>query len=242
MDLERIVAVLRSIKEVTPSLYVTGGEPTLVPHIGEVLRLARRIGFCPGQGKRVFDNILQASEVAKWYGNTLSINCVLTGGNIADARGVLDFCLQHRIQIAVVPAIQRHMPMIAQGDAEQLRAYRDILGEIIALKVRRPATVVGTRMYLEQIRRLGGFRCRPSVIVTISPEGDIVNPCDEKYRTVPKTLGKANGIEPIELQLRHSLKFASAYETCGGNCLKMCYLGPALFLEKPWPSASDILS
>jgi MoaA/NifB/PqqE/SkfB family radical SAM enzyme len=285
MELGRIGVVLRSLKEITPALYITGGEPTLVPHISEALRFARQIGCWPvcinmnalvldkrpgvlehadrivvslhagtpqrhaqmlgvsrRQGELVFDNIRQAARAAKSNGNRLSVNCVLTGNNTKDARGVMNFCLRHEIPIAVVPAIQRHVPTVASGSAEQLRDYREFLGEVIALKAQQPSAVIGAKAYLEHIRHLGGFKCRPSAVVTISPEGNIVNPCAHKYRTVPKTLGKANGIEPIEQQLRRHLKFASAYETCGGNCLKMCYLGPALFLGKPWPSASDILS
>jgi MoaA/NifB/PqqE/SkfB family radical SAM enzyme len=276
--------ILRKIIELTPTLYITGGEPTLEPNIGEVLRLARQIGFWPvcintnaivldkrpevpvyadkvvvslhagtakkhaevlgvseRQGERVFDNIVQTSKVAKSYGNTLSVNCVLTGDNIGEARGVIEFCLAHKISIAVVPAIQRHMPMIANGEADKLRDYRDFLGEVIRLKARQPDAVVGTRSYLEHIRRLGGFQCRPSGIITISQGGHIVNPCDYKYHTVPKTLGETDGTKSIESQLRHHLEFASAYESCGGNCLKMCYLEPALVLENPWLTIGEFL-
>lgn len=167
---------------------------------------------------------------------------MLTQDNIGKAYGVMNFCLRHGIPFAVVPAIQKHMPTIAGVDAKKLRAYRDFLGEVIQLKDRQPDAVVGTVSHLQHIQRLDKFQCRPSAIITISPEGNIVNPCDDKYHTVPKTLGKADGHESIESQLRRHLDFASAYKNCDGNCLKMCYLGPALFLERPWPSASDILS
>ena len=285
VDLGRVETIFRSLARLTPTLYITGGEPTIEPNIGEVLRLAREIGFWPicintnaiildkrpdvpryadkvvvslhagtaqkhaevlgvsvRQGERVFDNIVLTSQVAKSYGNTLSINCVLTGDNIEEARGVLDFCLAHEIPIAVVPAIQRHMPMIASGEADKLRNYRDFLGEVIRLKTQQPDAVVGTKSYLEHIHRLGGFQCRPSGIITISPEGHVVNPCDYKYHTVSKTLGETNGTEPIESQLRHHLNFASAYEVCGGNCLKMCYIEPALVLQNPLLAIGEFLS
>lgn len=284
VDLGRLETIFRAIKKLSPTLYVNGGEPTLEPNIGDVLKLARQIGFWPvclgtnaiildkrpdvpkladklivslhagtprehakvlgisqRQGERVFDNIIQASQVASLYGNTLTVNCVLTEDNTKEARKVMDFCLKHGIPFAVVPAIQKHQPTIAGADAEKLRAYRDFLGEVIQLKARQPDAVVGTVSHLRHIQRLDRFQCRPSAIITISPEGNIVNPCDHKYHAVPETLGKADGAESIESQLRR-LDLASAYKSCDGNCLKMCYLGPALFLQRPWPSASDILS
>ena len=211
-------------------------------HAGTPLEHAKVLGISQRQGERVFDNIIQASQVAKSYGNTLTVNCVLAGNDIEESYGVMEFCVGHEIPFAVVPAIQKHMPMIAGADAEKLRAYRDFLGEVIRLKIRQPSAVVGIVSHLRHIQRLNRFQCRPSAIITISPEGNIVNPCDNKYQTVPQTLGKADGTESIESQLRHQLDFGSAYKSCSGNCLKMCYLGPALFLERPWPSASDILS
>src|SRR3989339_794308 len=211
-------------------------------HAGTPLEHAKVLGISQRQGERVFDNIIQASQVAKSYGNTLTVNCVLAGNDIEESYGVMEFCVGHEIPFAVVPAIQKHMPMIAGADAEKLRAYRDFLGEVIRLKIRQPRAVVGTVSHLRQIQRLDRFQCRPSAIITISPEGNIVNPCDDKYQTVPQTLGKADGAESIESQLRRQLDFGSAYKSCDGNCLKMCYLGPALFLQRPWPSASDIMS
>ena len=284
VDIGRVETILRSIRELVPTLYITGGEPTLEQDIGTVLKLAREIGFypvcintnaiildtrpdvpiyadrvvvslhastphehakilgvSPRQGERVFENIIQASKVAKSHGNTLSANCVLTGSNTTQAHGVLTFCQKHQIPIAVVPAIQNHMPVIASGKADDLRDYRDFLSEVIALKTRQPDAVVGTSSYLKRIRQLGGFQCHPSGIIAISPEGHIVNPCDYKYHMVPKTLGETNGTEPIRSQLRRHLEFASAYESCDGNCLKMCYLEPSLVLQNPWLAIGEFL-
>lgn len=284
-DITQVRRVLQRLRELTPSLYITGGEPTLESNIGGVLKFARYLDFFPvcintnaiildehplvpryadklvvslhagtperhGQilgvgtklGERVFDNIVQASRIAKASGNTLSVNCVLTGDNTRDAYGVLDFCQKHEIPIAVVPAIEGHMPTVASRDAETLRHYREFITKVIEFKVGQPRAVVGTRLYLEHIRRLGGFICRPSGIITISPEGDIVSPCSYKYSTVPHRLGTVNGTQTIESQLRRHLDYASAYETCGGNCLKMCYLEPALLLEKPWLTVGEFLS
>lgn len=285
VDLGRAEAILRNIKALTPSLYITGGEPTLEKDIGEVLKMARQIGFWPvcvntnainldkrpdvpryadkvvvslhsgtpqrhaeiigvsqRQGERVFENIFQAAKIAKSYGNILSVNCVLTKSNLAEAMGTLEFCMEYEIPIAVVPAIERHIPTIASGGEKTLSEYRDLLDKIIYVKSKQHRAVVGTRAYLQQIRQLNRFHCRPSGIITISPEGNIVNPCDHKYRLVPQALGVAHGAEPIESQLRRHLAFVSAYESCGGNCLKMCYLEPALVLQNPWLAIGEFLS
>lgn len=279
-----VETILRRIKELTPTLYITGGEPTLESNIGDILLLAQQIGFWPiclntnailldkhpdvprytdktvvslhagspekhatvlrvsrKQGERVFDNIVHASQEAKRHGNTLSVNCVLTEDNLSDAYGVLEFCLRHEIPIAVVPAIQDHMPAIAGGNARSLRLYRDFIDEVINVKKQEPNAVVGSTEYLKHIRQLARFKCRPTGIITISPEGLIVSPCDYKYHSMPPRIGRADDTETIKSQLRHHLDFASTYEVCSGNCLKMCYLEPALILETPWLTIRDFL-
>ena len=193
----------------------------------------------PALGQKVFDNLLWAARTT----GRVAVNCVLTQDNIEDAHGVLAFCLAHNIPFAVVPAVVGYQPAIATASPDRIEAYRQFVGKVMEAKSQWPRAVVGTMSYLQKVQSLDGFDCRPSGIITISPEGKIVNPCSFKYREVPQTIGVANGHESIEVQLRRQLDFSATHTKCpGGNCLKMCYVGPAMALETPAQSIREFLS
>lgn len=276
-------AILRRLFELTPSLYITGGEPTLEPDIENTVMMARRIGFWPicvntngillhehpglmkyadkliaslhagtpeqhasvlgvsvAQGERVFQNILDAAKTAKQFGNSLLVNCVLDTHNVEQAFGVLQFCMANDIQLTVVPAIHEHAPAILKGNSDQLQRYRDFFAEIIRIKGMHPKAIVGTKQQLIHLQNLREFKCRPSVIVNVSPDGNILNPCKHKYCEVPKIIGGIDSPISIDIQMRQRLNRTKPYEMCDGRCLKMCYLGPAQYWDDPWSMLFEI--
>lgn len=193
----------------------------------EIFRIPRRLA------EKTFKNILDAVEVANRHGNRVVANCVLTADNIRDAHDVLDFCLRYGISFGVVPAIEGYLPSIAGATSEELAAYRAFVARVIKQKHQDPNSVQGTFRFLERIQNLGRFDCRPTGIITVAPDGQIVNPCDYKYPGLPEHLGCIDGTTPVSELLKGAMNYRRGFTSCPMNCLKACNAEPALALEAP---------
>jgi len=202
-------------------------------HATDVHKTAEIFGIGRKLAEKTFENILEAVEVAKEHGNRVVANCVLTENNIHDAHEVFDFCLEHGISFGVVPAIEGYMPSIGQAEPKTLAEYRSFIARVIEQKRRDPKSVQGTLLFLERIRTLGSFDCRPTGILTVSPDGYVVNPCDYKYTGMPQHIGKIDGTRPLREVLEDAMDFKARFRGCDKNCLKACNAEPALALEAP---------
>lgn len=198
-----------------------------VDKTAQIFRIGRQLAM------KAFENILAAVEVANQHGNRVVANCVLTADNIRDAHEVLDFCLKHGISFGVVPAIEEYMPSLGQAEPKTLAEYRSFVARVIEQKRRDPKSVQGTMLFLERIRTLGRFNCRPTGILTVSPDGYVVNPCDYKYLGMPQHLGIIDGTRSVQEVLEEAMDFQRRFQTCDKNCLKACNAEPALALEAP---------
>lgn len=188
---------------------------------------------------RMLDNIEWASEETRRHGNRLVANCVLTADNVATAHEVLDFCLTRGITFAVVPAVIGYMPAIANASERELRQYRTFMSRVIAEKHRCRDAVQGSFSYLDRLRTLEGYDCRPTGIITIDPLGHVVNPCDYKYNGQPTKLGmitRDRSARQILQQLGED-----AFSTCDKHCPKACLAEPALSIEDPVGAIREIL-
>jgi len=210
-------------------------------HSTEVEEIARIFNISSNKAEQMLRNIRKASWVTKNHGNELIANCVLTENNVSSAHHVLDFCLEYEIILAVVPAIRNLGPTLEKADGSKKAEYICFLDRVIAQKRVDPMSIQGTMRYLKRLRDFNDFECRPTAILTINPEGRIVNPCDYKYADKPKHLGIINGQSSVEALLRATLDYRANFRSCDGKCLKACYAEPAMFLENPL-LATDYLS
>lgn len=88
--------------------------------------------------ERMFANIRDGAAEARRHGNQLVANCVLTGQNTESAYGVLDFCLEHHIALAIVPAVEQYWPTIERADPKRQAAYVQFVERVITEKRRDP--------------------------------------------------------------------------------------------------------
>ncbi len=194
----------------------------------------------PGQAKKALENIKEAARRAQVPGNAqVMANCVLTPDNVFDADGVLDFCLQHNIELAVVPAIVGQKPLIESGPEEQRDAYVRFLNRVIAQKKRSRRSIQGTVKYLEGLRDLRKFKCRPDGMMPVSPDGYLVHPCDDLFR---KVLGRVDENTSALSILQSTSDFRAPFRACKHRCLKACYAQTAALIEDPPEVLREYLS
>jgi len=280
----RIEQIFRSLRQVTPALYLTGGEPLLDPRIEDMLKLARLMGFYPIAvntnatlleerslvpeladvtiaslhsmdpeksasifgiqallAQKAIENVYHSAKVAKSLGNQVMVNCVLAPDNAQDAQGVLGFCAKHGIPLAVTPAIHDHEPLIKGADTLPSSAYASFLDRVMSSKRFEPTSVESSLSYLRCIRYWELFDCRPTSILSVSPEGYVLNPCELKYPNLPKRLAWIDGDGSLPDLLPKLLDGDRCFSSCPKNCLKACYAEPALALEHPLQAASQYL-
>lgn len=200
---------------------------TDVDKTADIFQIGRKLAA------KAFENVLEAVEVGKEHGNRVVANCVLTADNLRDAHSVLDFCLEHGISFGVVPAIEGYLPSIAEAEPKKRAEYQAFIARVIEQKRRDPKSVQGTLLFLERIRTLAKFDCRPTGIITVSPDGYVVNPCDYKYAGLPQHIGLIDGTRSVQEVLEEATDFKHRFQTCDKNCLKACYAEPALALKNP---------
>lgn len=284
VDWLRIEQIFRSLRQVTPALYLTGGEPLLNERIEDMLKLARLMGFYPivvntnatlleerslvperadvtivslhsvdperlarifgiqtSLAQKAIENVYHSARVAKSLGNEVVVNCVLAPDNAQDAQGVLGFCLKHGIPLATAPVIQDHAPMIKGADTLPSSAYASFLDRMMLSKQHEPASVESSLSYLRCIRYWELFDCRPTSILSVSPEGYVLNPCEIKYAHLPKRLAWIDGNDSLPDLLPKLLDGERDFSPCTKNCLKACYVEPALALEHPLTAISERL-
>ena len=193
---------------------------------------ARLLGVNPKSVQRILENLRTFNRLALKHGNTLSVNCVLSTLNVHLAEDVLKLCLKNHIPLAIVPLIMDYSPEISRASEGYRVGYVSFVNKVIQAKRKAPKLIVNTFRYLEQIKELRSFRCRPSCIMTVNPDGTVQNPCPVKYVYPGELLGSLLEEDALPI-LQRTLDFEHSFWGCEFNCCKTCYAEPALSLAHP---------
>jgi MoaA/NifB/PqqE/SkfB family radical SAM enzyme len=178
----------------------------------------------PGAHAAILRNIdLAASRRRR---GSIVISTVATPENLPDVAEVHRFARQRGLRHSVSPQLLGVHPHPALRESA---AYRALLDGLVREK-RAGAAVEGTVAYLEHLRDLAGFRCRPSTVLAVSPSGDVFYPCLELGNVAGNLLA-----EPDLDAIRAAGRARYGGEPrCGNRCQSPCALGFALVLSRPW--------
>ena len=162
------------------------------------------------------------------------ISAVATPENLDDLHGVYDYCAARGYRFAVCPQLLgvRPHPALA-GDP----AYRRLYDRLIAEK-RRGRDVNGSLSYLEHMRDLRRFDCRPSTTLAVAPGGDVLYPCLE----IGKIAGNLLATPDLHAIRAEGLRRFGPEPTCPTQCHSACALGFALILGKPWTMLEELVA
>ena len=181
-------------------------------------------GRGPGMLARILGNIKAAARhPGRRY--QIVISAVATPNNIDDLFGVFDYAHRNGFGFAVCPQLQGVRP------SERLRssaAYRRLFDFLIARKA-EGAAVFGSRLYLEHMRDLRDFRCHPSTLLSVSPNGKVFYPCLEIGHSAGNML---DGADLHSLRVAAQLAFGPP-PVCRAQCHSACGLGLSLLIERP---------
>jgi MoaA/NifB/PqqE/SkfB family radical SAM enzyme len=220
----------------------------LGPHLEQTVRAVRHLVFsldtldaaradaCYGVAgalERILATLERALPLARRAGCEVVISAVATPDNLDDLHGVYDFARERGLRFALCPQLVGVKP---HAELRQNPRYRALYDRLIAEK-RAGQKVQGAIPYLEHMRDLRKFRCRPSTMVAVTPVGDVFYPCLElghvagNLRTTPdldalRVAGRAEfGPEP----------------SCDNRCHSACALGFAMMLERPLAQLEELV-
>lgn len=191
----------------------------------------RWYGAGPGALGRILDGIERAAAVRRRSYDVV-ISAVVTPDNIEDLRAVYDWSAARGFRFAACPQLVGVKAHPALGD---MPAYRELFDFLLSEK-RRGGRVEGTLMYLEYMRDLRWFACRPFTMVAVAPDGGVFYPCLE--------LGNIAGNLRDEPDL-HRLRVAGRERfgpqpRCDTRCHSACALGFSLLMAHPGIAFSEL--
>ncbi len=276
LSLAEAAQVLAILRQATPNLILTGGEPLLYPHVDDLARQAKQahhfhhltlltnglllnkhrtllpylnrlvisldsldalqwgqtIGLGPQAAQTIIDTIDNLAGQPGQHPFDLVVNCVVTPETLADAGGVLEFCLERRIAFAFSPQSFNNWPRYELLLAE---AYRVFVERVIAAK-KQGHNILGSLPYLQLARDFQPYRCYPTLVPRVLPNGDLIYPCRPIERGQTGHGGRPCNLSRV-ISWAEALGLAASTfgpppETCS-SCFQQCYAEPSLLQARP---------
>jgi len=189
------------------------------------------LGRGPGCHRAIVANIEAARRTPRRRFEII-ISSVATPDNLDDLPVVNAFAREYGFRHAVCPVLRGVVP-----DPKLVTdpRYRAVFDHLIAQK-RRGFAVNGSVKYLEYMRDLRPFRCRPSTLVAVSPAGEVFYPCLEKG-TIAGSLLEAPDLHALRAEGRRR---HGPDPVCPNQCQSACALGFSLILDRPTTMVSEL--
>jgi len=189
-------------------------------------RADRCFGVGPGALARILENIERAAAlVGRGALREIIISAVATPDNIEDLHELYAWTCERGFRFALCPQLQGVHPHPALCESD---AYRELFDHLLAEK-RRGGPVNGSPLYLEHMRDLKKFACRPFTTVAVAPEGGVFYPCLELGQVAGNLLETG---DLHELRARGEARFGPQ-PRCDNRCQSACALGFSLILNQP---------
>ncbi|MEW6363904.1 MAG: radical SAM protein [Acidobacteriota bacterium] len=174
---------------------------------------------------RILSNIESAASVPERRYEII-ISAVATPDNLEDLPELYQYCRRRGFRFALCPQLLGVKPHPALRDNP---GYRRVFDMLISEK-RRGGRIHGSVPYLEHMRDLQQFSCRPSTVLAVSPAGNVFYPCLEIGHAAG-SLADEPDIHTIRRQARE--RFGEE-PRCDNRCHSACALGFSLLLNRPW--------
>jgi MoaA/NifB/PqqE/SkfB family radical SAM enzyme len=153
------------------------------------------------------------------------ISSVVTPENIRDLYSVYQFCQERGFKLAACPQLLGVKAHPALTDSDN---YRQFYNFLIAQK-KMGGSIQGTVDYLEYMRDLRKFSCRPFTMLVVSPLGEVFYPCLELGQFAGNLLR-----QPDLHELREEgLERFGPQPDCDARCHSACALGFSRLLANP---------
>ncbi len=187
-------------------------------------------GNGPGTLKKILANIDLATAQSK--GNyEIIISSVVTTKNLNDLYDVFSYAAQRGFRYAASPQLIGVKPDPAFLNNID---YQQFFNDLIESK-KSGIAINGGVQYLQYMRDLKMFSCRPSTMLALSPMGDVFYPCLEKgYKA-----GNLLKTPDLNLIRKNGRKQFGPEPDCDNRCHSPCALGFSVLLNHPLSLLSD---
>ena len=184
-----------------------------------------RILGVAGAHQRVLRNIDLAAGLQRPQRFALCLIACITPDTIDNACAVLDFALERGLGFAPAPASGGVAPV--PGLAGHPR-YEAIIRRLIGLK-RSGFNILGTPAYLEAILHFTPYRCLPTLLARVKPNGELLYPCSKYYTTA----GNLLEVGDYDRTVSEGVRRYGPIGSCSRHCQEGCYLDYSLLVQKP---------
>jgi MoaA/NifB/PqqE/SkfB family radical SAM enzyme len=193
-----------------------------------------------GQAKAVLSAIEAAAPLQKTYGFKLILNAVITPETLPHMDALLDFCAAYRVLLSFSPQAVNNWPRYELLVSPE---YRDFLQRALTLK-KYGAPILGSIAYLKTLLEQKPYKCYPTLIPRITPDGWLIYPC----RPMEKDGGTQGG-RPVNLRdvstwdeawATAKRLYGKAPSSCT-SCFQQCYAESSLMQSRPLTWALECL-
>ncbi len=184
-----------------------------------------------GVSEKIFENILLAKSLSSRLGFKLYFNVCITPDNVEDVDKVVDFCVENDIGFVPLPALVRVYPDEGLRNNE---GYKKLIRRIKKLKI-DGFPVMGSMGYIGGIEKFSRYRCHPTLLIRVQPNGNILYPCN-KLNNVGGNILK---MKSYRKALDYSIEKYGKFEKCQYNCQVGCYMDFSLVVDYPMFAIED---
>ena len=177
-----------------------------------------------GTHQRVMDNIDLAARYPRRRFEII-ISSVVTPGNIDDLYQVYHYTQKNGFRLAACPQLVGVKVHPALADNPEYRRFFQFLID----EKKKGGRIQGTVDYLEYMRDLRKFSCRPFTMLVVSPMGDVFYPCLEFGQFAGNLIEEGN---LHRLRQKGCERFGPQPE-CDTRCHSACALGFSRALANP---------
>jgi MoaA/NifB/PqqE/SkfB family radical SAM enzyme len=198
----------------------------------DVARWGQIIGLDSRAAQTIIATIVELARRQAEYAFELIVNCVITPETLSDAGTVLDFCVEHNLTFAFSPQAFNNWPRYELLVADTYRAF---VNQVIASK-KQGRKILGSLAYLQLARDFQPYRCYPTLVPRVLPNGDLIYPCRPIERSQTPHGGRPCNLTQVRswLEAIHLATdaFGSPPESCV-SCFQQCYAEPSLLQARP---------
>jgi pyruvate-formate lyase-activating enzyme len=152
------------------------------------------------------------------------VACILPE-TIADANAVVDFALARGIGFAPAPASAGTTPVAGLAGNPQYLAFID---RLIVLK-RAGHPILGSLALLDGLRRFRTYRCLPTLLARVKPDGELLYPCSKLYQSAGSLLEYGD----YDRTVAEGVRRHGPIGQCGQHCHDGCYMDYSLLVQEP---------
>lgn len=188
-----------------------------------------------GKGPGTFAEIMQGlDEALSIPGRRFDVvvSTVLTPDNLDDVEAVYRWAREKGCRFAACPRLEGVKADPALAEDPRYRAFYDLL----IREKQRGADIHGTVPYLESMRDLQKFRCRPFTMLVVSPRGQVFYPCLELGQFAGNLLDEPD----LSVLYREGRRRYGPQPDCDTRCHSACALGFASLLSRPWSLVPEV--